>query len=125
MKPLPRQTAKFQLPGGSLVPPPSHTHPPQVTSSSPLPAEFNFPSSIASYKWKHTACIPSCLSFLVCLMSAVAHSGSSSSLCSSGLYQQATPRDFPGGAVVKNPPANAGDTGSIPGLGSSHMPRTN
>ena len=26
-------------------------------------------------------------------------------------------RDFPGGAVVKNPPANAGDTGSIPGLG--------
>ena len=26
-------------------------------------------------------------------------------------------RDFPGGSVVKNPPANAGDTGSIPGLG--------
>ena len=24
---------------------------------------------------------------------------------------------FPGGSVVKNPPANAGDTGSIPGLG--------
>ena len=24
---------------------------------------------------------------------------------------------FPGGAVVKNPPANAGDTGSIPGSG--------
>ena len=34
-------------------------------------------------------------------------------------------RDFPGGAVVKNPPANAGDTGSIPGLGRSHMPRSN
>ena len=31
---------------------------------------------------------------------------------------------FPGGAVVKNPPANAGDTGSIPGLGRSHMPRS-
>ena len=29
--------------------------------------------------------------------------------------------DFPGGAVVKNLPANAGDTGSIPGLGRSHM----
>ena len=29
--------------------------------------------------------------------------------------------DFPGGAVVKNPPANAGDVGSIPGLGRSHM----
>ena len=34
-------------------------------------------------------------------------------------------RDFPGGAVVKNPPANAGDTGSIPGLGRSHMLRSN
>ena len=30
-------------------------------------------------------------------------------------------RDFPGGAVVKNPPANAGDTGSSPGPGRSHM----
>ena len=26
---------------------------------------------------------------------------------------------FAGGAVVKNPPANAGDTGSIPGSGRS------
>ena len=34
-------------------------------------------------------------------------------------------RDFPGGAVVKNPPANAGDTGSSPGPGSSHMLRRN
>ena len=33
--------------------------------------------------------------------------------------------DFLSGAVVKNPPANAGDTGSIPGLGRSHMPRSN
>ena len=32
---------------------------------------------------------------------------------------------FPGGAVVKNPPADAGDTGSSPGLGRSHMPRSN
>ena len=32
---------------------------------------------------------------------------------------------FPGGIVVKNPPANAGDTGSSPGLGRSHMPRSN
>ena len=29
--------------------------------------------------------------------------------------------DFPGGAVVKNPPASAGDMGSIPGPGGSHM----
>ena len=34
-------------------------------------------------------------------------------------------QDFPGGTVVKNPPANAGDTGSIPGPGRSHMPRSN
>ena len=26
-------------------------------------------------------------------------------------------KDFPGGSVVKNLPANAGDTGSIPGSG--------
>ena len=29
--------------------------------------------------------------------------------------------DFPVGTVVKNPPANAGDTGSSPGPGRSHM----
>ena len=34
-------------------------------------------------------------------------------------------QDFPGGAVVGNPPANAGDTGSCPGPGRSHMPRSN
>ena len=30
-------------------------------------------------------------------------------------------QDFPGGPVVKNLPANAGDTGSISGLGRFHM----
>ena len=30
---------------------------------------------------------------------------------------------FPGGAVVESLPASAGDTGSSPGLGRSHMPR--
>ena len=32
---------------------------------------------------------------------------------------------FPGGAVVESLPADAGDTGSSPGLGRSHMPRSN
>ena len=32
---------------------------------------------------------------------------------------------FPGGAVVKNLPANAGDMGSSPGPGRSHMLRSN
>ena len=31
---------------------------------------------------------------------------------------------FPGGAVVENLPASAGDTGSSPGLGRSHMPQS-
>ena len=33
--------------------------------------------------------------------------------------------DFPHSAVVKNLPANAGDTGSSPGAGRSHMPWSN
>ena len=32
---------------------------------------------------------------------------------------------FPGGTVVKNPPANAGDMGSSPSAGRSHMPWSN
>ena len=34
-------------------------------------------------------------------------------------------QDFPGGLVVKNLPASAGDTGSIPGPGRFHMPWDN
>ena len=32
---------------------------------------------------------------------------------------------FPGGTVVKNPPADPGYTGLSPGSGRSHMPRSN
>ena len=32
---------------------------------------------------------------------------------------------IPDGSVVKNPPANAGDTRSKSGLGRSHMPQSN
>ena len=32
---------------------------------------------------------------------------------------------LPGGSVVKNRPANAGDTGSVPNLGRSHVPQGN
>ena len=35
------------------------------------------------------------------------------------------PGGFPGGAVVKNLPDNAGDMGLISGPGRSHMPRSN
>ena len=34
-------------------------------------------------------------------------------------------KGFPGGTVVKNPPANVADTGSSPGLGRSHIPQSN
>ena len=37
---------------------------------------------------------------------------------------QSLGKGFPGGAVVENLPANAGDAGSSPGLGRSHMPRS-
>ncbi|KAJ8786429.1 hypothetical protein J1605_006252 [Eschrichtius robustus] len=36
-----------------------------------------------------------------------------------------TSQGFPGGAVVESLPADAGDTGSSPGLGRPHMPRSN
>ena len=42
-----------------------------------------------------------------------------------GIKLEIENRDFPGGAVVKNPPANAGDTGLSPGLEGSHMPQSN
>ena len=36
-------------------------------------------------------------------------------------FTQDLPQEFPGDPVVKNPPANAGDMGLIPGLGRFHM----
>ena len=40
-------------------------------------------------------------------------------------HLKALSRDIAGGAVVKNLPANTGDTGSSPGLGRSHMLQSN
>ena len=39
--------------------------------------------------------------------------------------QKSITQGFPGGTMVENLPANAGDMGSSPGLGRSHMPRSN
>ena len=41
------------------------------------------------------------------------------------IKQEKEIRDFPGGTVVKNPSANAGDTGSNPAPGRSHMLQRN
>ena len=40
------------------------------------------------------------------------------------IFKNIHSRGFPGGTVVESLPANAGDTGSSPGLGRSHMPRS-
>ena len=43
----------------------------------------------------------------------------------SGLYKKRNFSDFPGGIADRNPPANAGDVGSVPGLWRFHMPQSN
>ena len=41
------------------------------------------------------------------------------------LKEEEEERDFSGDSVVKSPPGNVGDTGSIPGPGRSHMSQSN
>ena len=41
------------------------------------------------------------------------------------LHLKKVEKGFPGGTVVESLPAGAGGTGSGPGLGGSHMPRSN
>ena len=53
------------------------------------------------------------------------HSSGGNKLCSSQESKSDGAQGFTGDSVVKNPPAIAGDMGSIPGLGRSHMPRSN
>lgn len=42
--------------------------------------------------------------------------------CLSLLLPKNLKRSFPGGSVIKNPPADAGDSCSVPGPGSPHVP---
>ena len=41
------------------------------------------------------------------------------------LFKNSKSMGFPRGLVVKNPPANAGDMGSVPGPGRFHLPWSN
>ena len=57
---------------------------------------------------------------------AVLHLANGCSLQTPGSkYQHSIMPGFSGGSVVKYMPANAGDTGSIPGCGRSHILQTN
>ena len=60
--------------------------------------------------------------------SAILQFGEGAASCP--LLRPPPPRDFPGGSVVKNPPANAGDTGNVslilksgrsPGIGNGNL----
>ena len=52
-------------------------------------------------------------------------SSSSCPICSHLGEQKKAAWGFPGSVVVKNPPANAGDVASIPGLGVPHTWQSN
>ena len=41
------------------------------------------------------------------------------------MSERSQSEDFPGDTEDRNPPDNAGDMGSVPGLGRPHMPRSN
>ena len=55
----------------------------------------------------------------------VIHTKKSEGFPGGGVVKNPPARGFPGGAVVENLPSNAGDMGSSPDLGRSHMPRGN
>ena len=68
--------------------------------------------------------MPSPLPLLTLFLSAI-RLGLGLSLFLSFTHTHTHTPDFPGGPVIKNPPADAGDEGLILGLGRSHMPRGN
>ena len=74
--------------------------------------------------WGHMSRSRSSRALCVCLRCCLSVIGHFSSWRAVFLFKKAYP-GFPGGAVVENLPANAGDTGSSPGLGRSHVPRSN
>ena len=59
-----------------------------------------------------------------CLLSPTGAEGDHRNTLRMKLFWQkeGSAEDFPGGPVVKCPPCNSRDTGSVPGLGGFHMP---
>ena len=70
----------------------------------------------------NTLCLPYLLSYPCCCKEGWATSLGGNG---EGSHQEAARPGSPGDPVVKNPPANAGDMGSIPAPGRSHMPQSN
>ena len=98
-----------------------------------VPWEGGHLLSLLQMKWNRSSAGTSCLYTLV-TSTLQAHVGSAGVQPQIGIWRVQDTLDaeglktllgFPGGAVVENLPANAGDTGSSPGLGRSHMPRSN
>ena len=97
------------LPGGSGLTPSPPSCPWALVTGPPAPPGLHQPHEVPTLK-----CFSEC--------GALASSSSSiwDHLESCHKY-----RGFPGGSVAKNPAAKTGDSGSIPGPGRSHMPRSN
>ena len=132
---------------GPLTPPPF----PSPFSRNPLPVDASKPSHLCAEIF--TPCLRSGELFVSSLhpptpRPTLAHNFAQGSLCLANilcclghsshvlvsvwmefsfvfLHSNLWAWGFPGGAVVENLPANAGDTGLGPGLGRSHMPRSN
>ena len=83
--------------------------------SSPIHVQFSFPSvSLFSY-----ALLSDCVQNILLwqrLLILFFFSEEWFLLQAMGIFLPVLVYDFSGGAVVKNPPADAGDAGSIPGL---------
>ena len=91
--------------------------------SLPFPCSSSFPGSLSPLKgWATSLPLPA---FISCR-----NAGANRQVWSRGTAGvlssvKDAPGDFPRGAVDRNPPAKAGDTGLIPGPGRSHVPRGN
>ena len=103
-------------------------HPPTVSSDCLLDCPLQGPVSCVGTHFLFAAgCLLSIqesgapLQFPSCSVTSFSDTASSmAQVCTKTEIQ-----GFPGGSVVKNPPAKAGDMGSIPRPGGSHMPQSN
>ena len=115
-----------QRPGrGQPAAPPS---PPSGSQSSPNTVIMNRTATSSAHSpgssglFINTLCLPYLLSYPCCCKEGWATSLGGNG---EGSHQEAARPGSPGDPVVKNPPANAGDMGSIPAPGRSHMPQSN